>query len=145
QYLEPKSYLMNPLLPVSRLMATDLITVSPATPLGEASQLFGKNHIHHLLVVEGSKLVGVLSTSDFLRLLDRTSTATTVADLMTRKLVKLEPDDTVRTAANLFRMNRFHALPVMGTAGEPVGMLTTHDLIRLLDEEEVELEDYKKR
>ena len=136
---------MNPLLPVSRLMATDLITVSPSTSLGEASQLYGRHQIHHLLVVENGKLVGVLSTSDFLRLLDRTSTAATVADLMTRKLVKLEPDDTVRTAASLFRMNRFHALPVVGTAGEPLGIITTHDLIRLLDEEEVELRDYRER
>ena len=136
---------MNPLLPVSRLMATELITVSPTTSLGEASQLYGQHQIHHLLVVESGKLVGVLSTSDFLRLLDRTSTASTVADLMTRKLVKLEPDDTVRTAASLFRLNRFHALPVVGTAGEPLGIITTHDLIRLLDEEEVELRDYRER
>ena len=136
---------MNPLIPVSKLMSTDLITVAPHTPLGEASQLFGRHELHHLLVVEGGKLVGMLSTSDFLRLLDRTSTATTVAEIMTRQLVKVEPDDTVRTAANLFRMNRFHALPVMGPAGEAVGIVTTHDLIRLLDEEEIELGDYRDR
>ncbi|PPK88213.1 CBS domain protein [Neolewinella xylanilytica] len=136
---------MNPLLPVRRLMATDLITVAPTTPLGEASALFGQHQIHHLLVVEGGRLVGLLSTSDYLRLLDKSSTATTVADLMSSKLVKLEPDDTVRTAANLFRMNRFHALPVMGKSGEAIGIVTTHDLVRLLDDEEIELKDYRTR
>ncbi|WP_232830069.1 CBS domain-containing protein [Lewinella sp. IMCC34191] len=136
---------MNPLLPVRKLMTTDLVTVTPTTPLEEASRLFGRHEIHHLLVVDGGQLVGLLSTSDYLRLLAPSTNSRTVADIMSTKLVKIEADDTVRTAANLFRMNRFHALPVMGQAGEPVGMLTTHDLIRLLDDEEVELEDYKNR
>ncbi len=139
------SPLMNPLLPIHRLMATELVTVAPTTPLGEASTLFGRHRIHHLLVVQDGRLVGVLSTSDYLRLLDHSSTSRTVADIMTTKLAKLDSDDTVRTAANLFRLNRFHALPVMGEDDKPIGILTTHDLIRLLDDEEIELDDYKNR
>ncbi|MEL6393980.1 MAG: CBS domain-containing protein [Bacteroidota bacterium] len=41
-------------------------------------------------------------------------------------------------------MNRFHALPVVED-DKPVGILTTHDLIKLLDAETVELKDYSDR
>jgi len=60
---------------------------------------------------------------------------------MTPNIVKLDPMDTVRTAANLFTLNKFHALPVE-EAGKLVGILTTLDLIHLIDQEEIRLEDY---
>lgn len=133
---------MNTLTKVSTLMTTDLIRIMPSTPLSEARALFEKHSIHHLPVVdpEGG-LSGILSKSDFLKTLDHDASATTAGELMSTHLAKLEPDDGVRTAASLFALNKFHALPVV-EKGKLVGILTTLDLIRLMDKETIRLEDY---
>lgn len=131
---------MNPLLKVSTIMTKDPVTITPSESLGQAKALFEEKGIHHLPVVntEG-ELVGILSQSDFLRAHERE--VYSVGDLMTRGLAKVDVTDTVRTAASVFSLNKFHALPVMDD-GQLVGVLTTHDLIRLLDSEKVQLSDY---
>jgi CBS domain-containing protein len=122
-------------------MSTDLVTIAPSTPLSEAKALFEKHNIHHLPVTnpEG-ELVGMLSHSDFVKLTNGLAVST--GEIMTTKLAKLENDDTVRTAANLFLINRFHALPVVD-GKKLIGIITVHDLVRLMDTEAVSLKDYQ--
>jgi len=82
----------------------------------------------------------MLSQSDFLKLLENHE-ASIVGDLMTRGLAKLDLHDTIRTAANVLSLNRFHALPVVD--GEKlVGVITTLDLVQLLNNEQIRLSDY---
>ena len=136
---------MNPLLRVSKLMSTNLITVMTNTPVPDALVLFEQHHIHHLPVVAADRtLLGLISQTDVTRMVMKSEDeirAITAGDIMTTGLAKLEKSDTVSTAANLFMLNRFHAL-VEGD--KIVGMLTTLDLIKLVDSEKVELEDYKE-
>lgn len=135
---------MNLLTPVSEIMSTDLVTVTVHTPLAEAQALFRRHGIHHLPVVDpAGMLVGMLSHSDFLKLLGRDATTLTVRDLMTTGLAKLEPDDAIRTAASVFALNKFHALPILRD-DRLVGIVTTLDLIRMIDREEPALGDYSK-
>lgn len=132
---------MNPLTRVSTLMATELVTIPVSMPLKEARELFETHKIHHLPVVDPEyKLKGILSKSDFVKEHDLATGV--VADLMTSGLAKLEADDTVRTAANLFSLNRFHALPVVSDTNKLLGILTTLDLMKFLDQEQVKLGDY---
>ena len=86
----------------------------------------------------------MVSQTDLVKLVGRDAAAldaVTAGDLMTAGLAKLERGDNVATAANLFMLNRFHALPVVD-GDKIVGMLTTLDLVKLIDQEEVELKDY---
>ena len=128
-------------------MSTNLVTVMASTPMREAIPLFGKHGIHHLPVVEADRrLIGIFSQADLLGLLgeslDRIN-GLTVGEVMTGRLAKLEASDNVATAANLFLLNRFHSLPVV-EGDKLVGIVTTLDLIKLIDQEEVELKDYKE-
>lgn len=63
-------------------------------------------------------------------------------EIMTDKLAKLEVDDPIRTALDLFRLNRFHALPVLEN-GDLVGIVTPHDIIEAIAAEKVTLENYQ--
>lgn len=133
---------MNLLTKVSALMSTNLITVTMHTPVSVALDLLSKHNIHHLPVLSPEqKLEGIISHADFLKLPERGSGTETVSAIVSPKLVKLEPTDTVRTAANLFTLNKFHAIPVV-EGNKLVGILTTLDLIRLMDQEQIRLEDY---
>ena len=53
--------------PVSALMTTELVTVSPGCSQDEARQLLHKHRIEKLLVVEGGKLVGLITIKDLLQ------------------------------------------------------------------------------
>ena len=136
---------MNLLTRVADLMSTDLVTVTIHTPVEEAARLLVEHGIHHLPVVSATgTLEGIISQADFLKVSARPAPAsTTVATIMTTGLAKLEPDDTVRTAAHLFALNRFHALPVVEGA-KLRGILTTLDLVKFIDREETQLADYRR-
>jgi CBS domain-containing protein len=49
-------------------MVADLVTVSPDTPVTEVARLLVARHIHRVLVTEGEKVRGVISTLDLVRL-----------------------------------------------------------------------------
>ena len=55
---------------------------------------------------------------------------------MTTGLAKLEPDDRINVALDVFCVNLFHALPVVKD-NELVGILTPFDIIKTLAEEKV--------
>jgi predicted transcriptional regulator len=55
----------------------------------------------------------------------------TAKDIMTKKLAKLDPDDKINVALEVFRENLFHAIPVVQNE-RIVGILTTFDIINNL-------------
>ncbi|MCP4874555.1 MAG: CBS domain-containing protein [Gammaproteobacteria bacterium] len=46
----------------------NVVTVDPSIPINIAAQKMLEEHIHHLVVMEGNTVVGVLSAFDFVRL-----------------------------------------------------------------------------
>ena len=60
--------LMNTIL-VKEVMTNNPTVVAPDTPLGEAARIMSKNKFGCLPVVEGLRLVGILTESDFVRLM----------------------------------------------------------------------------
>ena len=141
---------MNLLAPVSTIMETNVITVSQNDDLWTVAQILHKYKIHHVMVVEGRKLLGVVSSSDVLLRRNHDSLADdegmlkahVVKDIMTTGLGKLEPSDRINVAIKVFRENMFHALPVVED-DELVGVLTTFDFIKHLDEDEEVIESYR--
>lgn len=146
---------MNLFAPVSEIMTTNLVTVSPNDSIDDVKAIFDKKSIHHIPVINQGDLVGMVSKSDYM-LFSHEGDADiydkfieeirrknyTVKDIMTTRLAKLEPDDKVNVALEVFRVNRFHALPVVdGTS--LVGILTTFDIIDYLAQDQKAESTYK--
>ena len=55
----------------------------------------------------------------------------------------LSKPDFIRTALEVFLVNRFHAIPVVDN-DELVGIVTTFDIIKAIESEPIPLENYKK-
>jgi len=121
--------MMNEL--VSGIMSTNLITVGPEDNLQTVKDILINNRIHHVPVVEGKKMVGLITTYDLFKLnVDHKDyPRTKVANVMTKRLAFLEPTDKVGTAAEVFMEHLFHALPVVDK-GELVGIVTTFDVLK---------------
>ncbi len=134
---------MKPMTPVSEIMTTDLIKVSPEVSLKKIKSLFETNNIHHIpVVIEKNQIVGIISKEDILRIAYILSLTTSgraysenryrslkAADIMTKEPLMLDPDDTIGLAADIFYTNHFRALPIVHN-GELIGIITTHDLIK---------------
>ena len=144
---------MNLLTPVSALMSIDLKTVSPGDSLLMVRDIFQKHNIHHIPVVRFKEIVGMISKTDYLYFRQGCVGETEskeadqlqkwkVEEIMTNKLAKVDVDEPLRTVVDLFKLNRFHALPIIEN-GELVGIITPHDIITALADEKIELADYQ--
>lgn len=134
---------MNPNNPISSIMTTNLVTVSPEDYLSRVTKIFESNEFHHIPVVkQGSVLVGIISKEDFQKMnyyfFEKMSSENgnakhkdglRASDIMTPYPLNVDPEDTIGLAADIFLANRFHALPVIED-GALVGIVTSHDLIR---------------
>jgi len=56
------------LLVLKEAMKTEVVTVAPSAPLTEAAQTMLERRIGCLVVVEGKKIVGIITESDFVKL-----------------------------------------------------------------------------
>ena len=146
---------MNLLESVSTIMTNNPVRLSPFDPLVKVKSIFEKMNIHHIPVVDEGKLVGIVSKTDFLffkRGFNNTNVIQkmeeirlnnyVVKDIMTTGLAKLEPDDKINVALEIFKKNIFHAIPVVDD-GRLVGILTTHDIINRLAEDKSAISEYK--
>jgi acetoin utilization protein AcuB len=112
---------------VQEVMNDDVRTVPSAMPALKARSLMRTDGIHHLVVVNGRRVVGVLSERDA----RGARGATTVEQLMTKSVVTIEQGATVRKAANAMRGRSIGCLPV--TSGTRlVGIVTTSDLLDVI-------------
>ena len=133
--------------PVHKIMATDPITVHEQQKLSDVHHLIVERKIHHVPVVSGRKLIGLISATDLLRVswgdvnrqdprqVDALLDTLTIRDVMQEDIVTLRRHDTVRRAAELLSQGQYHSLPVLDDDDELVGMVTSTDIIGYLLEQ----------
>lgn len=137
--------MMKTKVSVSAIMSKNIIKLNLTDDLSKAESLFKHNRIRHIPVVDGNKILGMLSYTDLMRIsfvdaiddtIDATIDATvynmfTVEQVMAKKLITISPDTTIKEAAEILSKNEFHALPVC-LGDLLVGIVTTTDLIKYL-------------
>ena len=116
-------------------MSRNLLTVEPGARVTEIAQRMVERDVGAVLVLEGQRLVGILTERDILRAVARgLDDNSTVADWMTRDPDTLEADESTRHAATLMIHGGYRHLPVM-EKDEVVGMLSIRDLMRIVLDE----------
>jgi CBS domain-containing protein len=110
-------------------MSVDVISVGPDDSSSVARASMRRHRIRHLAVVDGGRLVGILSERDLGGSRRAASTGDpAVRDLMTADPVRATPATTLRQAANLMRGRTIGCLLVV-EGGRVVGIVTTTDLL----------------
>lgn len=116
------------------IMSTNVQTVPPSASVADARTLMRTKGIHHLVVVNKGKIIGIVSDRDLggrVRARSGGDESASVADVMVTNPVSASSDMTVRQAANLLRGRGIGCLPITdGT--RPVGIITTTDLLELI-------------
>ncbi len=121
---------------VGEIMSRELLGVEAGLSLAEAAQRIDGRHVGAALVLDGERLVGILTERDVLRAVAAGRVeGTTVADWMSAHPETIEPDDSTGHAAALMIHGGFRHLPVV-EAGKAIGIVSIRDLMRhVLDDE----------
>ncbi len=128
---------------VASLMSRKIVLVGMDDSVAQVQELFHRHHFHHLLVVEGRRLVGILSDRDLLRNIspfvghlfterpqDRALLQRRVHQIMTRHPVTITGDTSVAEAAKRMLDAEVSCLPVVDAHEAPMGIVTWKDLLR---------------
>jgi CBS domain-containing protein len=118
---------------IAEIMTTRVETVAPGDPAAAALARMRSARIHHLVVMERGKVVGVLSARDLGRPEGRATPrgAATVGELMTSPTVSAGPEMPLHRAANVLRGRSIGCLPVV-EGRKLLGILTISDLLEVL-------------
>ncbi len=126
---------------VAQLLAAKpraLYAVEPDQPVLEAIKRMAEHGIGALLVMQGTKLAGIVSERDYARkviLMGRSSSDTPVSQIMTASVITVTPGQSVQECMALMTNHRCRHLPVVEN-GSVIGMLSIGDLVRAVLEEQ---------
>lgn len=107
-------------------------SITPAASVFDAVKLMSEKNIGALLVMEGGKIVGVVTERDYARkviLMAKSSKETPVRDIMTTQVMYVRPNQTSEECMVLMTENRVRHLPVMDQ-GKLIGLVSIGDLVK---------------
>jgi len=132
---------------VADIMTRDVLSLSEEDNLEDIAQRMERFSLRHMPVVDGSRLVGLITHRDILRLAvseltdepavqqarqRRLVENTFVAKVMTRNPLTVRPQTPIVEAAEMLVRSKFGCLPVVEDEGKLVGIVTEHDFMKLL-------------
>jgi CBS domain-containing protein len=110
-------------------MSTDVVTVTPQDNLYEAAVKMREHDIGFVPVVDGRKLIGVITDRDLVirGLADKHSGSTSVTEVMSDDVLTVTPNLSVDEAVTLMASMQIRRLPVVED-GELRGIVALGDL-----------------
>lgn len=116
---------------VKDVMSKNVKTISPSMSMAEAAKLMKKNRIGSLVVVEGSKPVGIITERDlaYKIIAEERGVDTKVREAMTKDLKTIAPEKSIKEAAKLMAAHVIRRLPVV-EGGKLVGLVSIEDIMR---------------
>jgi len=153
---------------VEDIMTREVISVRPDMRVGQIARVFREHQLSGLPVVsEDGELVGIITELDmvkrharpelpaYLPLLGaylplrtkeyreslRRITGVVASDIMTTPVNTIGPDASIEDAATVMVSNRSNPLPVLDEAGRMVGIISRTDILRVIEDMELNLEE----
>ena len=129
---------------IHNIMSVPPIAVTLDDTVGTVKDLFASHNIHHMLVVEGGKLAGVLCEAELMRVVspyidshvyssrDLATLNQRVHQVMSRGSKRLPQTATVLQAMKLFNVYSVCCIPVVDENDVPVGIVTRSNLIKFI-------------
>jgi CBS domain-containing protein len=133
---------------VSDVMTTDVVTVGKAASYKEVARIMAGRKVNAVPVLTGNgRVAGIVSEADVLRKEERDfgrlgtglprrtrreraqANARTVTELMSTPVITIHPDAPVGAAARLMNGHRIRRLPVVGSSGKLIGIVSRRDLL----------------
>lgn len=127
---------------IEQMMTQSVVVANTSHTFSQVIELFTNFPIRHLPVVdENNKLIGIISSNDIFKLfenpkfkgkvidMEQLNKAILLTDLMTVDPITVSPDEDVFDVAEIFRLRKFQALPVVNSTGDLVGIVSVKDML----------------
>lgn len=114
---------------IGQVMSRDLLSVERTTSLLDAARQMHERKVGAVVVLDGGRLVGILTERDVLRAVATDRVGLTVAESMTHAPDTVEPSESSGHAAALMIHGGFRHLPVVD-GDAVVGIVSIRDLMR---------------
>lgn len=108
----------------------EIIAVKPCDPVGTAVDLLNRHDIGALPVIEGDRLLGILSERDLVRKGALGAPVRLVQEVMSPRVAVVTLSNSIEECMALMTEKRFRHLPVVDEAGRVVGMVSIGDLVK---------------
>jgi CBS domain-containing protein len=121
--------------------------IRPEAPVLDAIRLMAEAHIGAVLVMDGPRLVGIVSERDYARkvvLQGRSSSDTPVSEIMTSNVLTTWSLDTSDRCMQTMTEHRIRHLPVID-GDEVVGIVSIGDLVKaVIEDQQAELDSLQR-
>ncbi|MBX3507980.1 CBS domain-containing protein [Parvibaculum sp.] len=117
---------------ILKAKGSDVATVNPALTLAEAARLLTERGIGAVVVMEGRRVIGILSERDIVKAVARggaEALKAPVRDVMTARVVTCSLNDSVDELMDAMTEGRFRHLPVVED-GELAGIVSIGDVVK---------------
>lgn len=124
----------------SEIMTRDVRTASPGMSLGDVGSMMREGDMGAVPVVEGSKLVGIVTDRDIVvrAVAEGKDASTPVSEAMTSEIFSLGPDDFVFEAIRMMGDKQVRRIPVVTASGELAGIISMADIaLEIEDQREI--------
>ena len=122
---------------IREVMTSDPTTVEASSPVAEVARVMKQEDVGSVPIVEGGRLVGTITDRDItVRVVaeGRDPQSTTVADVASRDLVTIDPQQNLDEALRLMAQHQVRRLPVVEEDGRLVGIVAQADVAALGDD-----------
>ena len=119
---------------VGDMMTRNFVSVKPDTGLIDCAREMMKKRVGSLVLLEGSRLVGLLTEKDIIWALTKTGNKNLhnikARDVASKKIATIKPSADLYEALQRMKKLKFRRLPVVAN-GNVIGMLTLKDVLRI--------------
>jgi len=130
----------------AEIMTKKVFTVQMDDTLKQIKELFMRHRFHHVLVLEKTVLVGIISDRDVLENIspyantagagtrDLKTLTKRAHQIMTRAIKSISQDTSVEEVCQILLAEEFSCLPVLSSSGDIDGIVTWRDIVKCLVE-----------
>jgi CBS domain-containing protein len=132
-WLTKEANMMNTVRHILQVKGSDTWFIGPDDTVYEALRRMADKDVGALLVMEGEKLVGILSERDYARkvvLMGKTSKDTPVHEIMSREVYTIHPDQTTEECMQLMNNHHIRHVPVVDENNKVMGVVSIGDVVR---------------
>lgn len=115
---------------VKDIMKKDVLTLGKGASVKDVLDLMTENHAGSVVIVEGSKIAGIVTENDILSKIvsGNRGVETIIEKIMTKSVITIEPGEKIEKAAEIMTENKIKKLPVMNK-NRLVGIITITDIV----------------
>ena len=123
---------------VEDIMTKNVVTIAVDKTVFEAAELMSSKGIGCLIIVQDEVPVGIVTERDFVRrvVAKNLPYSVKISEIMTKNLVTVHPDMSLKNAARLMSINKIRRLPVL-KQNKLVGIVVASDFVRNLGKKTV--------